>query len=262
MNIIVLVKQVPDTTEIKIDPVTKTIIRAGVPNIINPDDLAGIEEALRLKERYGGTVTTITMGPPQAELMIKELFARGVDFGYLLTDVKFAGSDTWATSKILSSFIKTLKYDLIIAGYQAIDGDTAQVGPQVAAFLDIPQVTHVNKIIGVNQNELVLEKLYENEVVALGVKLPALITSLKAMNSPRLMNAHDIWNLEQKEVVKVTFADMSVNPSEIGLLGSPTRVKTTYTKTISEKSPIECLDPEQAAKRIVDLIKPYMTEGK
>ena len=262
MNIIVLVKQVPDTTEIKIDKVTNTLIRVGVPNIVNPDDLAGVEEALKLKEKYGGKVTVVTMGPPQAEGMLKELYARGIDKAYLLTDPKFAGSDTWATSKILSSFISTLKFDLIIAGYQAIDGDTAQVGPQVAAFLNIPQVTHVSKMIGVDSRELIVEKKYENEVVVLGVELPALITSLKTMNSPRNMNAFDIWNLDDKEVVKIVFSDLKIDPNEIGLLGSPTRVKTTYTKALVSKAPSEKLEPEEAAKRIVSLLKPYIKEEK
>ena len=261
MKIIVLVKQVPDTTEIKIDKVTNTLIRTGVPNIINPDDLAGIEEALTLREKYGGTVTVVTMGPPQAEKMLMEIYARGVDKCYLLTDPKFAGSDTWATSKILSSFISGLKYDLIIAGYQAIDGDTAQVGPQIAAFLDIPQVTHVSKILSSTKQEIIVEKSYENEVVVLGAQLPALITALKTMNTPRFMNAFSIWSLENKEVIKITASDIRIDLNHIGLNGSPTRVKNTYTKELSAKAPIEALAPSDAAERIVRSVKPYLTEA-
>ena len=262
MKIIVLVKQVPDTTEIKIDKETNTLIRAGVKSIINPDDLAGIEEALKLKALYGGTVTTVTMGPKQADKMIRTLYARGVDEAYLLSDRKFAGSDTWATSKILSTFIKTLDYDLIIAGYQAIDGDTAQVGPQVAEFLDIPQVTHVNQINEIKDHMITLEKSFEQETHVLRAQLPILITSIKTMNEPRLMNAFDIWETYDKDIHLITFDDLEIDKDQIGLLGSPTRVKKTYTKQVMQKSPKEHLEPEEAAKKIARLIYPYMEVSK
>ncbi|MGE4320374.1 MAG: electron transfer flavoprotein subunit beta [Acholeplasmataceae bacterium] len=258
MNILVLVKQVPDTTEIKIDKETNTLIRAGVKSIINPDDLAGVEEALKLKEIYGGTVSTVTMGPLQAEKMIRELYARGVDHAYLLSDRKFAGSDTWATSRILSTFIKTLEYDLIIAGYQAIDGDTAQVGPQVAEFLDIPQVTHVSKIIEQKENDLIVEKSFENEIYTLSVECPALITTTRTMNQPRYMSAFDIWTCFDKPFDMVTFDDLGIDQQTIGLNGSPTRVKKTYTKPVLQKAPKEVMEPEAAAKKIAQLIYPYM----
>lgn len=258
MNIIVLVKQVPDTTEIKIDKVTNTLIRKGVKSIINPDDLAGVEEALKLKEQYGGTVTTVTMGPPQAEKMIRELYARGVDHAYLLSDRKFAGSDTWATSKILSTFLKTIDYDLIIAGYQAIDGDTAQVGPQVAEFLNIPQVTHVTQIVKKDKNDLVVEKSFETEIYTLGVELPALITTIRTMNEPRFMHAAYIWDCFDKPFDLITFNDLDIEQASIGLRGSPTRVKKTYTKQVMQKAPKEVMEPEAAAKKISQLIYPYM----
>ena len=143
MNIIVCIKQVPDTTEIKINPVTGTLIRDGVPSIMNPDDKGGLELALSLKDKYGANVTVITMGPPQAELILREAFAMGADGAILLTDRKFAGADTLATSHALAGALKTLDYDLIIAGRQAIDGDTAQVGPQMAEHLGLPQVSYV-----------------------------------------------------------------------------------------------------------------------
>ena len=258
MNIIVLVKQVPDTTEIKIDKDTNTLIRTGIPNIINPDDLAGIEEALKLKARYGGKVITITMGPLQAELMIKELYSRGVDEAYLLSDRRFAGSDTWSTSRILSSFIETLEYDLIIAGYQAIDGDTAQVGPQIAEFLDIPQITHLKEIVSVSDGELIAVKSYEQETLTLSVELPALITTIKSMNTPRFMDAFNIWCASDNVVHLITFDDLKLDLKDIGLAGSPTRVKKTYTKQVSPKSPKEVMEPEEAAKKILKLIYPYM----
>lgn len=258
MKILVLVKQVPDTSAIKIDKETNTLIRTGVTNIINPDDLAGVEEALKLKERYGGTVTSITMGPLQAEAMLIELFAMGVDQGYLLSDRRFAGSDTWATSKILSSFIQTLDYDLIIAGYQAIDGDTAQVGPQVAEFLDLPQVTHLSEIIELDGNELVVVKKTDYELETLAVKLPSLITTRKEMNTPRQMNAFEIWNLDNKKAMIKTFDDLSISLSDIGLTGSPTKVKKTYTRPVTSKAPKVEMNEVEAAKKIVDLLYPYM----
>ncbi len=255
MNILVLVKQVPDTTVIKIDPSTNTIIRAGVPSIINPDDLAGIEEALILKELYGGTVKTITMGPEQASKMIQRLYARGVDDGYLLTDKKFAGSDTWSTSWILSTMIKKLPFDLIIAGYQAIDGDTAQVGPQVAEFLNIPQVTHVTKILEINNDYIIVEKKYETETHTLKVKMPCLITTLKQMNTPRLMRPDLAINTSTKDIHKITFSDLDIDPEVIGLKGSPTRVKKTYTKEVIKKSTPIVMSPSDAAKKILEYIK-------
>lgn len=258
MNILVLVKQVPDTAAIKIDKETNTLIRVGVPNIINPDDLAGVEEALKLKEIYGGKVTTITMGPLQAESMLRELFAMGVDEGYLLTDRRFAGSDTWATSRILSAFIETLEFDLIIAGYQAIDGDTAQVGPQVAEFLSLPQVTHLQAVVGLEEDELIVIKKTDYDLETLSVSLPALITTRKEMNVPRQMNAFDIWNVDQKPIQIKTFDDLSLPLTDIGLAGSPTKVRKTYTRPVTSKAEKVVMEPSEAAKKIVDLLYPYM----
>lgn len=262
MNIVVLVKQVPDTTEIKIDKETHTLIRTGVKNIINPDDLAGVEEALKLKETYGGKVITVTMGPEHATSMIKSLYARGVDEAYLLSDRKFAGSDTWATSYILSSFLKTLNYDLIIAGYQAIDGDTAQVGPQVAEFLNIPQITHIKEILDINHSKITVRKAFEDEILTLLTDLPCLITTVRTMNTPRLMNAFKIWETQEKTINLITYEDIKLNPEFIGLKGSPTRVKATFTKPVAKKSEKEILEPSVAAKRILKLIYPYMEVSK
>jgi electron transfer flavoprotein beta subunit len=258
MDIIVLVKQVPDTTEIKIDKETNTLIRAGVQSIVNPNDLAGVEEALKLKARYGGTVSVVTMGPMQAESMLIELYARGVDHCYLLSDRAFAGSDTWATSHILSSFLKTLNYDLIIAGYQAIDGDTAQVGPQVAEFLNIPQVTYLSEIVSVGEHDMVVKKRTDSEILTLAVELPALVTTLADMNKPRFMNAWDIYHNTDKPVNLVTFNDLRVDPNHIGLKGSPTKVKKTYVKQVQAKSEKVAMNPEDAAKWITKLLYPYM----
>lgn len=258
MKIIVLVKQVPNTSEIKIDKLTNTLIRKGVESIINPDDLAGVEEALKLKEKYGGTVTCVTMGPFQAESMIRTLYGLGVDHAYLISDPKFAGSDTYATSTILSSFLKTLQYDLIIAGYQAIDGDTAQVGPQVAEMLDLPQVGHLHAICGYQDGILQVEKEDEDEILTLAVTLPALVTTLRKMNTPRLMNAWDAFKAGTKPFTLVRFGDFPVNDEKIGLKGSPTQVSKTYTKVLVQKAPIEKVSAEEASQKIMALLYPYL----
>ena len=163
MNIIVCIKQVPDTTEIKIDPKTNTLVREGVESIINPFDLYAIEEAIRLKTRFGGKITAISMGPPQVEKALREAVAIGVDEIILLSDRKFAGSDTWATSLTLSGAIKKIgDYDIILFGQQAIDGDTAQVGPGVAAHLQISQVCFVKKIEDIQDGYITVERLMED----------------------------------------------------------------------------------------------------
>nr|WP_225624647.1 electron transfer flavoprotein subunit beta/FixA family protein [Thermoanaerobacterium thermosaccharolyticum] len=161
MNILVLIKQVPDTNEVRIDPVTKTLIREGVPSIINPDDKNALEEAIRIREKVGGKVTVISMGPTQAEVALREALAMGADEAYLLTDRAFAGADTYATAKALSKAIEKFQYDIVFCGRQAIDGDTAQVGPQIAEQLDIPQVTYVRKV-EIEGDKLIVERALED----------------------------------------------------------------------------------------------------
>jgi len=185
MRIIVCVKQVPDVTEVKIDPKTNTLVREGVPSIMNPYDLHAVEAALQIKEKTSGKVTAITMGPPQAEEVLREAIAMGVDDAVLLTDRRFAGADTWATSYTLSQAAKKIGFDLIICGKQAIDGDTAQVGPEMAEFLDIPHVAYVRKIEKIDSSEMVFERLMDDCYEKLLVSLPALITVVKELNNPR-----------------------------------------------------------------------------
>ena len=255
MNIIVLVKQVPDTTEMNIDKETGTLIRKGVPTIVNPDDLAGVEAALNLKEEYGGNVTVISMGPSQTTSMLKELYAMGVDDCILVSDRAFAGSDTWATSKILSTAIKRLEYDLIIAGRQAIDGDTAQVGPQVAEFLNIPQVSYVEAIGSVDNGKINLTKAYETHSVKLRCVLPCLITTLSEMNKPRYMHAKHIFNIDALKVKVLTNEDLGLKEDEIGLKGSPTKVHKTAVKSVQKETLKLRLSPEDAAEKIIDTIQ-------
>src|SRR5574341_1815091 len=184
MNIIVLVKQVPDTSEVKINRETNTLIRDGVPSIINPFDLYALEEALRLREKHGGTVTAVTMGPPQAADALKDAVAMGADEAVLLSDRAFAGADTWATSYTLAKGIRKVgKFDLVIAGKQAIDGDTAQVGPETADMLGIPFVAYIRKIETVENNKMTAERMMDEGYDVVETSLPALITVVKEIKA-------------------------------------------------------------------------------
>lgn len=255
MKIVVLVKQVPDSTEIRVDKATGTLIRAGVPSIINPDDLAGVEEALKLKEATGATVTIVSMGPPQASEMLKELYARGVDECVLITDRKFAGADTCATSSTLAAALEKLGYDLIIAGRQAIDGDTAQVGPQTAERLGIPQVTYVDEIKAVTSDTITVKKALEDCEQIIEAKLPVVLTTLSGMNNPRYMNCNDIVDSMDKEVTVWTFDDLGIDESKVGLAGSPTKVHSTFTKDVSADTEKFTLPANETAKLIAQTLK-------
>ncbi len=252
MKIIVCIKQVPNTTEIKIDPVTNTLKRDGVPSIINPDDKTAIEAALQMKELYGAQVTVITMGPPQAEKALREALAMGADEAFLLTDRAFGGSDTLATSTIVAAAIRKLGADVVFCGRQAIDGDTAQVGPQIAEHLGIPQITYAAAI---SYNEetgaLTVKRQFEDRYQMLEVKGQCLITFLSTMAKPRYMNMWDIVDQDGKEVGKITFADLDVEKENIGLTGSPTKVKSTATKQFDKTIETLELNAEEAAKTIL-----------
>jgi electron transfer flavoprotein beta subunit len=258
MNIIVLVKQVPNTTEIKINKETGTLIRDGVVSIINPDDLAGVTEAIRLKQAYGGTVTTITMGPKGSLSMLRELYGLGVDNCVLVSDRVFAGSDTLATSTILSTAIKQFNYDLIIAGRQAIDGDTAQVGPQIAELLDINQVSYVEHISKVTKKQITVTKQLEDYNLELTCQFPCLITTLTEMNTPRYQDVTNLWDGFDKEITILTNQELLIDPSIIGLKGSPTKVKKTFTKPVTMKTKKQKLPPEEAAELIIRSLREYL----
>ena len=256
MKIIVCIKQVPNTTEIKIDPVTNTLKRDGVPSIINPDDKTAIEVALQLKESCGAEVTVITMGPTQAEKALREALAMGCDNAYLLTDRAFAGSDTLATSTIIASAIRKLGADIVLCGRQAIDGDTAQVGPQIAEHLDIPQITYVSAVEYDGEREvLVVRRQFEDRYQTLEVKGQCLLTILSNLCTPRYMNAWDMVAQDQKEIGIITFQDLELDKAHIGLGGSPTKVKSTATKQFDKTIETLELDPESAARAIVDSLK-------
>jgi electron transfer flavoprotein beta subunit len=247
---------VPNTTEIKIDPITNTLKRDGVPSIINPDDKTAIEAALQLKEKCGATVTVITMGPSQAEKALREALAMGADEAFLLTDRAFAGSDTLATSTILAAAIKKLGADVVFCGRQAIDGDTAQVGPQISEHLGIPQITYAAAIdYNAEKGSLIVKRQFEDRYQTLEVKGQCLITILSTLDTPRYMNVWDIIAQDEKEIGIITFADIEVDPAAIGLKGSPTKVKSTATKQFDKTIETLELDPESAAKAIVDALK-------
>lgn len=255
MKIVVCIKQVPDTTEVKLDPKTGTLIRDGVPSIINPDDKAGLEAALRIKDKNGSHVTVLTMGPPQADLALRESLAMGADRAILLTDRAFAGADTWATSSALAGALKNLDYDLIIAGRQAIDGDTAQVGPQVAEHLGIPSVTYVEEIEAYDKS-IVVKRSFEDGYQRIKVQTPCLITALKELNDSRYMNVQGIFEAFEGEKVEIwTVNDIDVDPDNLGLKGSPTKVKKSFTKGAKTAGKLFDVSPQEAAQIIVDKLQ-------
>ncbi|HHV36409.1 MAG TPA: electron transfer flavoprotein subunit beta/FixA family protein [Candidatus Cloacimonetes bacterium] len=230
MRFIVCIKQVPDTTDIKIDPVTNTLVREGVESILNPFDTYAIEEAVRLKEEHGGTVIAISMGPPQVEAALRETVSLGVDEIYLLSDRKFAGADTWATSYTLAAAIKHLgEYNLILTGQQAIDGDTAQVGPGIAAHLDIPQTCFVRKIESFSEGKVRLQRLMEEGVDTLEMELPGLITVVREINNPRLPSLRGKRQARNIEMNVLSADDLGLDENLTGLNGSPTQVVNIFT---------------------------------
>lgn len=232
MKIIVCIKQVPDTSEVKLDPKTNTLIRDGVPSIINPDDKSGIEAALRIKEQVGGTVIVVCMGPPQADVAIREALAMGCDDGILISGREFGGSDTLATSTIIAAGIKTLDYDLIITGRQAIDGDTAQVGPQIAEHLGLPQVSYAEDIQVESENSIIVRRQFEDRYQKIRIKTPCVITALSELAEPRYMSVGGTIDAYAKEIKVLGFEELKdkLNPEHIGLKGSPTNVVQSFTK--------------------------------
>lgn len=254
MKIIVCIKQVPDTSEVKLDPKTNTLIRDGVPSIINPDDKSGIEAALRIKEQVGGTVTVVCMGPPQADVAIREALAMGCDDGVLISGREFGGSDTLATSTIIAAGIKTLDYDLIITGRQAIDGDTAQVGPQIAEHLGLPQVSYAEDIEVENEGSIIVRRQYEDRYQKIRIKTPCVITALSELAEPRYMSVGGTIDAYAKEVKVLGFDDLKdkLNPEHIGLKGSPTNVVQSFTKQAKGAGTVvKDVSPDEAVKAII-----------
>ncbi len=229
MKILVCVKQVPDTNEVRLDPKTGTLIRDGVPSIINPDDKNAIEAAVRIKEETGATVTVLCMGPFQADAALREALAMGCDEAVLLSDRAFAGSDTMATSNILCAGINALgSFDIIFCGRQAIDGDTAQVGPQIAEKLDIPQITYVGDV-KVDGDTVTVKRMLEDGYQIIETKTPCLLTAVKELNTPRYARIGGIFSAYNSDIRIMTVNDVTVDLETIGLKGSPTNVKRTFS---------------------------------
>jgi len=257
MNIIVCLKQVPDTNEVKIDPVKGTLIREGVPSIINPDDRNALEEALRIKdENEDVKVTVLSMGPPQAKVALVEAIAMGADEAILLSDRAFAGSDTWATSTAIAAGIKAIgNYDMVFCGRQAIDGDTAQVGPQIAEHLDIPQITYVEEL-KLENGKVRAKRALEDGYFVVESEMPVLITAIKELNEPRYPSIKGIYEGYTGENIKVLSAkDVNADMDNIGLDGSPTQVNKSFTPPGrgGESEMLEGNAKEQARQLIVRL---------
>jgi electron transfer flavoprotein beta subunit len=257
VNILVCIKQVPDTTEVRINPETNTLIRDGVDSIINPFDTYAIEEAVRIRERVGaGKVTVISMGPPQVESALREALSVGVDEAILLSDRAFAGADTWATSLTLATALKTLEFDLVLCGKQAIDGDTAQVGPGIACHLDLPQVCYVSKVREISKEKAVVERMMEDGTEVVEVQMPAVFTVVKDINEPRLPSLKGKMKAKKAEIKTLSAADIKANVEEIGLKGSPTSVNKIFSPP--RRSGGEMLEYETApevAKNLVGKLK-------
>ena len=259
MKIVVCIKQVPDTVEVKIDPKTGTLIRDGVPSIINHDDKTGIEAALQLKEQLGGTVTVVSMGPPQADVALREALAMGCDEAYLVSAREFGGSDTYATSGILAAALKKVGYDLVITGRQAIDGDTAQVGPQIAEHLGIPCVSYAASVDLEGEDTVVIQRNFEDRYHIIEAKTPLLITTLGEEIEPRYMTVGGIFDAYREKEVKVWgYEDLQgfVDDSNLGLKGSPTKIARASDKVRKGKGTVETgLNDSEAADYIVSKLK-------
>lgn len=244
MKIVVCMKQVPDTNEVRINQETGTLIRDGVPSIMNPDDKNALEAALAYQDAYPDTeVIALSMGPVQAKEILKEALAMGANHAILVSDRKFGGSDTWATSTILAAALEKIgDYDLILCGRQAIDGDTAQVGPEIAEFLDLPQITYAKEIRPIDDKTLEVRRFTEYGDFVYQTKLPALLTAIKELNTPRYPNIRGIYeNFTEGENVNIetwVFDDLPVDPTQIGLKGSPTNVHRSFVPVKDSHSEI------------------------
>jgi electron transfer flavoprotein beta subunit len=258
MKIIVLVKQVPNTAEVKLDPKTGNLIREGIESIINPDDRHALEAAARLKEVAGGKVTVLSMGPPQAIDAVSEAMGMGADEGILLTDRAFAGADTWATSSTLGKAVETIgAFDVILCGRQAIDGDTAQIGPQVADYLKIPQVTYVFGIEEIKEKSLVVKRRLEDGFERVECDLPALLTVIGEMNTPRYPLVNRLIDAcREKSPIKIwNAADIGVQTRDIGLEGSLTHVIKTFAPKLQRQIEMIQGDAKTAVKTLTGKLR-------
>jgi electron transfer flavoprotein beta subunit len=256
VKIIVCIKQVPDTKGgVKFNP-DGTLDRAGMLAIMNPDDKAGLEAALRLKDQYGAEVTVLTMGLPKATDVLREALAMGADKAVLVTDRVLGGADTWATSTTIAGAIRNLEYDLIITGRQAIDGDTAQVGPQIAEHLKLPVISYAQDL-KVEGDKVIVQRMYDDRYHVLEAKMPCLVTALAELNEPRYMTPGGIFDACKAEITTWGRADLKdVDDSNLGLAGSPTKIAKASDKVRKGAGVKVTPDsPEEAAAYIVEKLQ-------
>ena len=255
MNIVVCIKQVPDTKGgVKFNP-DGTLDRASMLAIMNPDDKAGLEAALRIKDETGAKVTVVTMGLPKADDMLREALAMGADEAVLVTDRRLGGADTWATSSTVAAAVKKLDYDLIITGRQAIDGDTAQVGPQIAEHLALPVISYA-EAIKVEGNSVIVQRQYEDRYHEIKAQMPCLVTALAELNEPRYMTPGGIFDAFDKEVTVWGRDDLTdLDDANIGLAGSPTKIAKASDKVRKGAGEKVALDPKESVEYIVSKLK-------
>jgi len=255
MNIIVCIKQVPDTTDVRIDPATNTLVREGVPSIINPFDMYAIEEALRLREKLGGKVTVLSMGPPQVMTALKEAISLGADEAVLLSDRAFAGADTWATSYVLALALKKLQPELVFCGMQAIDGDTGQVGPGIAVHMDYAQATYVARIESLEKRKITVKRMHEYGYEICSLRLPAVLTVVKEINEPRTPSLRGKMNAKKAEIPMWKPADIEADESKLGLQGSPTQVVKVFSPPHREGGEKWTGEPDELAGKVAELLR-------
>lgn len=253
LKIIVCIKQVPETTEVDFDEVTGRLMREGVDAVVNPFDEYALEEGIRLKEKFGGVVKVLSMGPPQAESALRNAIAIGADEAYLVTDRAFAGADTWATSYTLSLGIdKLAPYDIVICGLKTTDGDTGQTGPELAHQLGIPHICYVNKILEIEENRIRLTRILDDRLETLETKFPLLISVSKEINQPRLATLRGRLNAKKAEIQHITSKEIAADPERLGLSGSPTRVVKIFSPIQPSAGEIVEGSPEELADKILE----------
>lgn len=259
MKILVCVKQVPDAKDVRLDPKTNTLAREGVESIMNPYDRHALEEAVAIKERQGGDVTVLTMGPPQAEAVLREAIACGADEGVLVSDRAFAGADTWATSYTLAKAVQSLgSFDLILCGKQAIDGDTAQVGPGLACRLRLPFAACVQKTRSVTADSIDVERMMDDGFDVLRLPLPALITVVKDVNEPRVASLKGKMKAKKAVIKRLSAADIGADPLCVGLAGSPTQVVRVFSPEPRGNRKLFTGSVEEQVGQLVDCLKAHL----
>lgn len=259
MKIIVCIKQVPDAKDVKLDPETNTLAREGVESIMNPYDQHALEAAVSIKESVGGTVTAISMGPPQAEAVLREAISCGADSGVLISDRSFAGADTWATSYTLAKAVEKLDgADLIICGKQAIDGDTAQVGPGLAMRLDIPYATCIQKVRSTDETSIVMERMMDDGYDVLQSGYPMLFSVVKDINQPRVPSLKGKMKAKKAEIPVLSADDIGADPACIGLPGSPTKVVKVFPPEPRGERAMLSGTVDEQVEQLVEKLKPYL----